>query len=100
MSGPTTDAVIARLRTVKDPCSLALGSPVDIWELGLVEEVGVDGGQVRVRLVLTDPSCVYFRTIRQHVVDVVGALPGVEAVEVSLVTTVLWTAERMRTGSA
>ncbi|MGH8998322.1 MAG: metal-sulfur cluster assembly factor [Acidimicrobiia bacterium] len=88
--------VVERLRTVMDPCSLSMGAPVDIWEMGLVDDVTIAGSAVCVRIVLTDVACVYFRGIRQHVVDVVRDLPGVESVEVELDASVLWTPDRMR----
>jgi metal-sulfur cluster biosynthetic enzyme len=96
MSQLTHSELEAALGQVMDPCSLSMGAPTDIWEMGLVEGLEVDGGEVRVQLVLTDPSCVFFRGIRSHVVDALLAVPGVEAVEVELVAGVVWTPERMR----
>jgi metal-sulfur cluster biosynthetic enzyme len=93
----TTQAeIVDRLRTVTDPCSLAMRSPIDIWSLGLVEDVTVVDGIARVRLVLTDASCVFFRGIRDHVAAALLDLPGIDAVEVTLDTTVLWTPDRMK----
>lgn len=96
MSEPTTAEVLAQLRKVIDPCSIKMCAPVDIWEMGLVEEVEVTGGRVGVRLVLTDISCVFYRDMRRHVIDVLLELPGVEAVDVTLATDILWTPDRMR----
>lgn len=96
MTAPTREAVVAGLRTVTDPCSLAMGAPIDIWCLGLVETLGIAGGRVTVGLVLTDFSCVYFQNIRRYVTDALLDVPGVDEVDVELVTTTLWTADRMR----
>jgi metal-sulfur cluster biosynthetic enzyme len=96
---PGSDELLAALRRVLDPCSLKLRAPVDIWELGLVDDVRVRGGDVTVRLVLTDVSCVFYRGIRQHVIDVVSEVPGVETVTVELATDVIWTPDRMRRDS-
>lgn len=93
---PTPAEVEARLRDVFDPCSIAMGAPIDIWTMGLVDQVAVDGGRVTVCLVLTDVSCVFFREIRRHVTDSVGRLPGVEDIDVELDATMLWTPDRMR----
>jgi metal-sulfur cluster biosynthetic enzyme len=96
MSAPTIAEVLAQLRKVIDPCSIKMCAPVDIWEMGLVDDVEVAGGRVRVRLVLTDISCVFYRDMRRHVIDVLLELPGVEAVDVTLATDILWTPDRMR----
>ena len=93
----TTQAeVVDRLRTVTDPCSLGMRAPIDIWSLGLVEDVTLAGRTARVRLVLTDPSCVFFRGISDHVATALRALPDIDAVEVELDTTILWTPDRMK----
>ena len=92
----TTSDIVDRLRTVTDPCSAGLGAPIDIWSLGLVEDVTVTDGIARVRLVLTDPSCVFFRRIRDHVADALSDVPDIDGVEVELDTTTLWTPDRMK----
>jgi metal-sulfur cluster biosynthetic enzyme len=96
MNPPTTADVLTQLRKVIDPCSIKMCAPVDIWEMGLVEDVEVIGARVGVTLVLTDISCVFYRDMRRHVIDVLLELPGVEAVDVTLATDVLWTPDRMK----
>ena len=88
--------VVERLRTVTDPCSLGMRAPIDIWSLGLVEDIAVSGRTARIRLVLTDPSCVFFRGISEQVTAALRALPDIDAVEVELDTTILWTPDRMK----
>jgi metal-sulfur cluster biosynthetic enzyme len=100
MSGPTAAEVLAQLRKVVDPCSIKMCAPVDIWEMGLVEDVEVTGARVRVTLVLTDISCVFYRDMRRHVIDVLSELPEVEAVDVALATHILWTPDRMKRDEA
>lgn len=71
------------LGAVKDPCSVAAGTPLGLDEMGMVDkvEMGVDGA-VTVWIKLTSPTCVllgYFvREIQAHV----GAVGGVTSVEV------------------
>jgi metal-sulfur cluster biosynthetic enzyme len=96
VSTPTRDELLVQVRKVMDPCSIKMCAPVDIWEMGLVEELEVVEGRARVTLVLTDISCVFYQQIRRHVTDVLLELPGVQAVEVQLATHILWTPDRMR----
>ena len=91
----TTADVVDRLRTITDPCSAGLGAPVDVWSLGLVDDVAVVDRTARVRLVLTDPSCVFFRTISEAIAAALRQLPDVDAVDVELDATILWTPDRM-----
>ncbi|MEV7085392.1 iron-sulfur cluster assembly protein [Streptomyces sp. NPDC093085] len=88
------ERIRAALRTVPEPCGLLMRTPLDICEMGLVEEVHEEAGRVRVTLVLTDPSCVHFDGMRRYITDVLLALPGVRAVEVTVSRTVLWTPDR------
>jgi metal-sulfur cluster biosynthetic enzyme len=90
----TAEQVRAELRTVPEPCGLLMRDPIDICAMGLVDSVECDGGDVRIVLVLTDPSCVHFTGMRRYISDAVGALPGVESVEVTASTTTLWTPDR------
>lgn len=91
---PTPDEIRARLRQVPEPCGLLMRTPLDICEMGLVDEISCADGRVRVVLVLTDPSCVHFGGLRRYITDVLAELPGVEAVEVAISTTALWTPDR------
>lgn len=85
-----------RLRTVTDPCSVGLGAPIDIVSLGLVEDVIVAQRTARIRLVLTDPSCVFFRRIGADIAAALRDAPGIDAVEVELDATILWSPDRMK----
>src|SRR5207249_1445915 len=92
----TAAELVDRLRTVTDPCSAGLGAPIDIWSLGLVEDVSVAERTARIRLVLTDASCVFFRGISEGVAAALRQLPDVDAVEVELDASILWTPDRMK----
>jgi metal-sulfur cluster biosynthetic enzyme len=87
--------IYAALATVYDTCSLFNGTRLDIVEMGLVHEVAVEGGTIRVRLLLTDPMCAYLFEMRSQIIEAVSGLPGVEAVEVEPVAGKLWWPERM-----
>ncbi len=82
----TADAVREALGDVLDP---ELG--LDVVALGLVYAVEVRGSHVRVTMTLTTPGCPLHDTITDDARRRVGALAGVEAVEVVLVWEPAWT---------
>jgi metal-sulfur cluster biosynthetic enzyme len=88
----TTDAACVRraLTDVLDPCSLGVGRPTNIVSMGLVDAIEVRGDQVTIRLLLTDPSCFFYRDLARHIDDAVSVLPEVGAVRVELVQDKLW----------
>jgi Predicted metal-sulfur cluster biosynthetic enzyme len=81
---------------VPEPCGLLMREPIDICEMGLVDEIECRDGHVRVVLVLTDASCVHFAGLRRYIADVLTALPGVDSVAVTASTTKMWTPDRRR----
>jgi metal-sulfur cluster biosynthetic enzyme len=87
--------IYAALANVYDTCSLFNGTQLDIVEMGLVHDVAVEGGAVRVRLLLTDPMCAYLFEMRSQIIEALSGLPGVESVEVEPVAGKLWWPERM-----
>jgi metal-sulfur cluster biosynthetic enzyme len=87
--------IYAALATVYDTCSLFNGTRLNIVEMGLVHDVEQEGSSIRVRLLLTDPMCLYLFEMRSQIIDSLSALPGVETVEVEPVAGKLWWPERM-----
>jgi metal-sulfur cluster biosynthetic enzyme len=98
----TTDTafLLAQLERVVEPCSLSMGTPMSICDMGLVEELRFERGVVYVALCLTDPGCINYPKIRQFITDVLMEVPEVEAVQVRLSTTQLWTPDRVRPRAA
>ena len=86
----TEAQVLQALRAVPEPCSIAMRAPTDIYSMGLVERVEIDGSHVHVTLVLTDPSCVHFSAMQRYIADELNALPGVDQVTVTASTSQLW----------
>ncbi|HEX6132305.1 MAG TPA: Mrp/NBP35 family ATP-binding protein [Actinomycetota bacterium] len=76
---PTPDEVRQALRTVLDP---EIGRPIE--DIGMLEAIDVDGGVVRVGVLLTIEGCPLRDRITADVTAAVSPLPGVERVEVSL----------------
>lgn len=95
VAAPDRAALIQQLRKVTEPCSIAMRNPVDIVEMGLVEDVQLIDGHVRVTLCLTDPGCIHLGPLRQFIADVLLELPGVQSVEVHQTSATLWTPDRM-----
>jgi len=95
VSGPSVEDVYGVLDTVKDPCMGAAGLDLSIVDLGLVYGVEVDGGAVNVEITFTEIGCIFTHVIGCGVHDAVGALPGVESVELTPRWLPLWTEERV-----
>ncbi len=93
--GPSVEEVYKALDTVKDPCMGAAGLDLSIVDLGLVYGVEVDGGSVNVEMTFTEIGCVFTHVIGSGVYDAVGALPGVESVELTPRWLPLWTEDRV-----
>jgi metal-sulfur cluster biosynthetic enzyme len=85
-----------RLSSIMDPCSVRLGRPLNIVEMGLVESVTVRGTEADVKLVLTEPSCIFFFDFHQSIEQVLLELDGVEAVTVNLLEGEMWTPDRIK----
>jgi metal-sulfur cluster biosynthetic enzyme len=95
MAAVNRGALIQQLRKVTEPCSIAMRNPIDIVEMGLVEDVEFIGGLVRVSLCLTDPGCIHLASLRQFITDVLLEVPGVQSVDVRQTATTLWTPDRI-----
>ena len=86
----TEDDVRLALRRVKDP-----EINLNIIDLGLVYDIGVDGRDVRVDMSLTSPGCPSGPEIMTDAEEQVRSIPGVGSVAVNLVWTPPWTPERI-----
>jgi metal-sulfur cluster biosynthetic enzyme len=91
-------AVKEELAEVLDPCSCMSEHPINIVDLGLVEEIAVDEGEgrVEVTLLLTSQRCTYFLDINDEIRERVTSIADVETCEVHQDTSgQIWTNERM-----
>ncbi|HZO09741.1 MAG TPA: Mrp/NBP35 family ATP-binding protein [Myxococcota bacterium] len=73
------EAVLAALRPIVDP---DFGK--SIVDLGFVKELVVDGGRVSFAIELTTPACPVKAEFERSARERVGALPGVESVDVRM----------------
>lgn len=84
------------LSEVLDPCSCMSDHPISILDLGLVENIDVDGDFVHIDLLLTSQLCTYFLEMSDEIVERVESLDGIERVEVHQDTSgQIWTPDRM-----
>jgi len=86
----TGDAVRQTLRTVKDP-ELNL----NIIDLGLVYDVDVEDGTVHIQMTLTSPGCPAGPQIMNDIHKTLGAMDGVQDVDIEIVWEPYWTPEKI-----
>jgi metal-sulfur cluster biosynthetic enzyme len=86
-------AIVEALRGVYDPCCAERG--ISIVDMGLVEDVHVDGSHVRIDLVLTTGWCPFVASMSTTIPEHLQRLPGVETAEVEVVWDPVWTTERL-----
>ena len=86
----TPERVRLTLRKVKDP-ELNL----NIVDLGLVYDIAVEGQTVKIDMTLTSPGCPAGPQIVGDVERAVGAMDGVEKVDVTIVWSPFWSPDRI-----
>jgi metal-sulfur cluster biosynthetic enzyme len=79
------DQVVEALKTVEDP-ELFL----DIWFLGLIYNIDIEGDVVKLEMTFTSPMCPAGPLLLDKVKTAVGAIPGVTSVEVKIVFNPPW----------
>lgn len=90
------EEIRTRLDTIPDPCSIAMGKPMSLLEMGLVENVAIAAdGAVTVTLCLTDTACVHFGGMRDYIEQSLQDIAGIGSVCVDHTTEVIWTDERI-----
>jgi metal-sulfur cluster biosynthetic enzyme len=93
-------AVRKALAEVIDPCSVRNRTPLNLVEMGLVDHIECqDKGRVRILLLLTDPTCVFFFDMATEIKARVSQLAGVCDVEVAIVSDRWWEADRLSAGA-
>src|SRR5438270_13068331 len=90
----TIEDVTEALRDVIDP---ELG--LDFVELGLIYDIEVDGGTVRVTYTLTSPGCPIGPQVSEQIEEFVSELDGVGEVQPTRTFSPPWTPGRMIEGA-
>ena len=84
------EQVIAEIRKIYDP-----EIPVNIYELGLIYDVKVNEGAVKIIMTLTSPNCPVAESLPKDVKDSAMQVEGIEKVDLDLVFEPVWNKEMM-----
>ena len=83
--------IVEVLKTIYDP-----EIPVDVYELGLIYEVKIDGeSKVEIEMTLTSPNCPVAESMPKEVEDKVAAIEEVAACKVNIVFDPPWDKDMM-----
>jgi len=86
----TKEQVIEVLKEVYDP-----EINYDIWSLGLVYDIDIEGNKVKILMTFTTPMCPYGPALLDDVRRHVSSIEGVTEVEINLTFTPVWGPDRM-----
>lgn len=84
------EQVIETLKKVYDP-----EIQYDIYSLGLIYDVGIEGNKVKILMTLTSPMCPYGPQLMDDVRRQVSAIEGVGEVELELTFSPAWSPDKM-----
>ena len=89
----TKDEVLEALRDCYDPCCRDRG--ISVVDMGLIEKVTVEGGDVRIEMLLTTGWCPFVATLFTMMEQRVRQCAGVEHVQVQVLWDPMWTMDRL-----
>jgi len=69
--------------------------PVNVWDLGLIYDVNVDGEKVHVKMTLTAPGCPMHAFISREVKEKLQSISGVKEATVEVVWDPPWSPDKM-----
>ena len=81
----TKDQIIEILKTVYDP-----EIQCDIWSLGLVYNIEIEGSKVKILMTFTTPMCPYGPMLVEEIKAKVSEINGVKEVDVDVVFDPPW----------
>jgi len=84
------EQIIESLKEVYDP-----EIPVNVYDLGLIYDINIEGNLVRITMSLTSPTCPTAEYIQEMISSAVSAVPGVGEVEIELTFEPRWTPDRV-----
>ena len=86
----TMEDIMKALKECYDP-----EIPVNVWDLGLIYDVAVDGDKVRVKMTLTAPGCPMHSFISREVKEKLQRVSGVKEATVEVVWDPPWSPDKM-----
>lgn len=84
------DQIIDEIKKVYDP-----EIPVNIWDLGLIYNIGVTDKNIIIEMTFTSPTCPMMEDILTQVRENVESVAGGRSVDVKLVWEPVWDVSRM-----
>ena len=84
------EQVIAEIRKIYDP-----EIPVNIYELGIIYDVKVNEGAVKIIMTLTSPNCPVAESLPKDVKDSAMQVEGIKKVDLDLVFEPVWNKDMM-----
>ena len=84
------DAIITALKNVQDPEISA-----NIWDLGLIYDIKIDGADVRITMTMTSPTCPMSEEIMAMARAEIAKIPNAGEIKIDLVWDPPWDVSRM-----
>ena len=84
------EKVIEEIKKIYDP-----EIPVNIYELGLIYDIYVDGKNISVKMTLTTPNCPVAESLPKEVKEGAMQVEGIEDVDLELVWDPPWNKDMM-----
>ena len=82
--------IIEEIRKIYDP-----ELPVNIYELGLIYDIKVDGSKAEIKMTLTTPNCPVAESLPKEVKEGAMQVEGIDDVDLKLVWDPPWTKDMM-----
>ncbi|MGY8752517.1 MAG: iron-sulfur cluster assembly protein [Phycisphaerales bacterium] len=79
------ERIITAIKTITDP-----ELPINIYELGLIRAINIDGDKVQIDMTLTTPNCPVADLMPSQVFEEVSKVEGIASVRVALVWEPAW----------
>ena len=79
------DGVLDAIKTIQDP-----ELPINIYDLGLIRKVDINGGDVHIQMTLTTPNCPVADMMPTQVFEAVSMVDGVTNAKVELCWEPAW----------
>tara|TARA_B100001121_G_C18128833_1_gene362413 strand:- start:179 stop:475 length:297 start_codon:yes stop_codon:yes gene_type:complete len=82
--------IIEEIRKIYDP-----ELPVNIYELGLIYEIKIEGQKAKIKMTLTTPNCPVAESLPKEVKEGVMQVEGIDDVDLQLVWDPPWSKDMM-----